>query len=184
MLALLSGIVTFVADNTGFDVSIPCCSIFSIEGSSIAYIDVFLSLPVVIVFIGTILPVILYTIVYIKAKLLHNKIVPAQISATDPQYIRSQEQWRRATITYGLLVPSFSSFASLVIIRIVLVSVFEKSVVSRSVSVCVVFIVTGFLQSYTFVDFGILLFNKDIRTFFLKLVKQMKHLLVCKDRKV
>ena len=76
---------------------------------------------------------------YIKARLLRNKIIPAQISAINPQYIQSQKRWRRATITYGLLVLSFSSFASLVIVRIVLVSIFEKSVVSRSVSVCVVY---------------------------------------------
>ena len=115
-LALLNGMATFVASNTGFDVSIPGCSIiFSVEGSSIAYIIVFSSLSVVIIFIGTILPVILYTIMYIKARLLRNNIIPAQISTTNPQYMQSRKYWWRATITYSLLVLSFSSFASLFI---------------------------------------------------------------------
>ena len=183
--ALLSGIVTFVAGNTDFDVSIPGCLIInSVKGLGIAYIVLFSSLSVVMIFIGTILPVILYTIMYIKVRLLRNKIIPAQISTTNPQYIQSQKRWRRASITYGLLVLSFSSFASLFIIRIVLVAIFERSVVSRSVSMCILFVVAGFLQCYTFVDFGILLFNKDILTVFLKLVKQIKHLLVCKEEKI
>ena len=83
-LALLSGIVTVVAGNTGFDVSIPGCTVInSFEGLSIASIVASSSLLVIVIFIGTILPVILYTIMYIKARLLHNKIVPAQISKTD-----------------------------------------------------------------------------------------------------
>ena len=111
VLALLSGIVTFVAGNTGFDVSIPGCTVInSFEGLSIASIVASLSLLVIVIFIGTILLVILYTIMYVKARLLHNKIVPAQICTTDPQYIQSRKRWWRATITYGLLVPSFSFY--------------------------------------------------------------------------
>ena len=180
-IALLYGIEGIVSGNISFDVSIPgCIYTGSFEGSSIASIVIFSSLSVVLVFIGTILPVTLYTIMYVKARQLRNKVVPAQISATDPQYIVSQKRWRRATITYGLLVLSFSSFSSLLMVRVVLLSLFEKPIASRSVTVGVLFVVFSFLQCYTFVDFGVLLMNKDIRTVFLKLVKQIKNVLVCK----
>ena len=99
----------------------------SFVGVSILFFVASLRFLVVMIFIGT--DTVHYHVH--KGKTTpYNKVISAQVSATDRQYKQSQKRWRRATITYGLLVLSFSSFTSLLIVRIVLLSIFEKSIVS------------------------------------------------------
>ena len=96
-------------------------------GVSILSFVASLSFLVVMIFIGTIFPVILYTIMYIKARQprilrsfllrflqqtlstssLKSDVEEQQSRMVYPQYKQSQKRWRRATITYDLLVLSF-----------------------------------------------------------------------------
>ena len=131
-----------------------------------------------ITFIGAILPIILYTIMYFKARQLR-KIVPTTqpVIATDPQIINSQKRWRRANITYILLVLAFGFFSLdlllLIFAKISAKAIFRKFNASPSVVVGIFFILTDIGELYILADIVILIINRDERKVLFKLIKRI-----------
>ena len=175
LFAFFAGLLKFFSGSTGFDVSNPGCGFASnFDTLSDAYRGVFLSLLICITFIGAILPIILYTIMYFKARQLR-KIVPTTqpVIATDPQIINSQKRWRRANITYILLVLAFGFFSLVIFAKISAKAIFRKFNASPSVVVGIFFILTDIGELYILADIVILIINRDERKVLFKLIKRI-----------
>ena len=176
LFAFLFGLLKFFSGSTGFDVAGPGCG-FSTDFDTLsnAYRGVFISLFACATFIGTILPIVLYTIMYCKARQLH-KIVPTTqpVIATDPQIINSQKRWRRANIIYILLVLAFSFFSLVIFADIIFKEVIiQKNDVSPSVVVGTLFVIYDIGALYLLADIAILMINRDERMVFFKLTKRI-----------
>ena len=143
MFAFLFCLVKFFSGSIGFDVADPGCGVTTdFDTLSNAYRGVFISLLACVTFIGTILPIVLYTIMYCKARQLR-KIVPTTqpVIATDPQIINSQKRWKRAHITYILLVLTFGFFSLVIFAKISAKAIFQKYDASPSVVVGTFFVI-------------------------------------------
>ena len=184
VFSLISVIVLHFGNGIGFDISHPGCSLTINVSQSRAYFVPFMILLLCFIIAGTILPSILYTAMYLKARSLR-RVQPIQkSSSTHPKTPETRWRSNRANVTYCLLLLSFFIFVIMVSSRLVLSLFFTRSGVSRALSVAVYFLVTNLSQSYLIADLGILLINKDQRKVLWKLIGRFLKLFSCGKQKM
>ena len=176
VFAFLLGLLKFTSGSTGFDAAIPGCGFATVfDNLSDAYKALLVMLLICGTIFGVVLPIILYTIMYFKARQLR-KIVPTtqQVQATDPQTTNLHKRWRRADITYLFLLVSFTCISLVIFADIIFKEViFQKYDVSRSAVMGTLFINSDIAGLYILTDIVILMINKYERVVFLKLIKKI-----------
>ena len=83
------------------------------------------------------------------------------------------KRWRRANITYILLVLAFGFFSLVIFAKISAKAIFRKFNASPSVVVGIFFILTDIGELYILADIVILIINRDERKVLFKLIKRI-----------
>ena len=122
--------------------------------------------------IALIVPVILYTIMYIQARRIRKRN-PVIATEDNPKAERSraaQHRANRATVTYFLMLNAFAIVNIMIILKDILGKVFLDNNVSIQVAIPIGFFTTIIIQAYTLGDQAIILANRQNREAFLGLL--------------
>ena len=125
--------------------------------------------------IALFLPIILYTIMYIKARQIRkqNPVITTADNSNAESARATQRRANRATITYFLMLNAFAIVNVMVIMNDVLGKIFRDNNVSIGVAIPVGFLITIIIQAYTLGDQAIILANSQNRKAVLNLLAKI-----------
>ena len=172
VLCAVLSVATYLGNATGFDITLPGCSFVSESYSPLAVVIV-TAFFVICGTIGCILPTILYTLMYIKAKHARNAVIPTQ-QMPDSARVEANKRSNRAALVYFLIMGSFNIVNFVGIIRGMIVLWFQNNpVLPPPVVITILYGLITIIHSYVIGDFVILLSNRDQRKVFVKLLKKL-----------
>lgn len=155
-LLICSFLVAGIGGHFDFVVRLPGCFFQTVCEDSDLICTVFSVFQYVLsISMGSILPSVLYISLYIKSKMLTNRLQSLQNNAII-QSSSSTDSQNKATQTFALMMVSFSCFA----MTLVLISTLKSVEVIRNI-VPLFFMLSDLLQLYTIADFILLWKNQQ-----------------------
>ena len=176
VLCAVLSIAVYLGNATGFDITLPGCSLVTIIGfSSTGGLVIVVAFFVICCIIGGVLPTILYTLMYIKGRRARNATYSNQ-EVPNSERLEAQKRSNRAAFTYFLMMASFNVVNALGIIRGMIEIWFKSNSaihVSLTTAIAIFYALITIIHSYVIGDFMILLTNRDQRKVIVKLLKRL-----------
>ena len=172
MCGVLFPMVHALANTVGFDITLPGCHVVSFEFTSAGATVVVSLITIVCGFFGGLLPTILYTLMYIKARRLRSAVYP-ELMVPDFGKLDAHKKSNRAAFTYFLTMVFINGVNCLAILKVAIEAGINNKSISPAVATALLYVVINVVQSYMIGDLVILLADKDQRKVFVKLLKRL-----------
>ena len=175
-IAIIHPTVLWSCDSFVFNIAVPgCLYTESPETTKVQAAVVHIGTTICL-FFGLLLPGVLYTIMYCKARQIRKKNRVAPISTENPDTTSAREAQRRAnraTLTYVLMMVAFIAVNIPIVVNVLVRLVFHISAPSNII-IPISFLFRILVRSYVLIDVVIILTDKQHRDAVKKLWKLMK----------
>ena len=174
LFSILVPCILFLLDGLGFNESYPACSYsICLESTDGVDVSILVFLIMIAVLLSTVLPIILYTAMYHKArKIARTQPVLAQGDSTT----ENRSQTNNRNITYGLLVFTYGLIFVAYGVRY---GILPYSQFSPGVIAILFYIASSLSQSTVIVDLCIIIRNRYDRKIFFDFIRKGLKKLVC-----
>ena len=164
-LSFMLSLVLFFCNVTGFNIAQPGCTIVIISGELQQRNNSIVTATVLcVLFTATLLPSLLYTVMYCKARSLR-RVQPVRVTPhpDHPGVLVSQQRTGRAVVTYSLMLVNFFVVTVLIVLQIGIVDIFKRLEASSAAYVTVAFQISTLYRCYPFADLVIILTAREER---------------------
>ena len=175
-IAIIQSTALWLSNAYVFSVAVPGCLFAPALSGSVLELAVSNLALAVSPILGLILPGILYTIMYCKARKLRKKNRIAPVMAENPDMASEKEAQRRAnraTVTYVLMIAAFVAVNVFVFTNAISRAILQKFDVPISSVILVGLLCSILIRSYVLGDVMIILTNKQQRDALKKLLRKV-----------
>ena len=174
-IALVVPTVMWLCNAFVFTVAVPGCLFTYISDMPVLQTAISNIVLAVNPILGLIVPIILYTVMYCKARKLNkrSRIVPVMPENSDLESARRNRPKNKATITYVLMLSAFAAVNAFVIANLGVRAMLRKVDASISGQIVAGMAFSVLIRSYVLADIVIILKNKQQREVIKKFLKKL-----------